>query len=306
MKTNFQQRFNRARIPSFKIGVGVFFLLVAALFSSSLGELSSVVVSPLYTVRTWLTTSEASLPRYFRDRTKLGEEIEQLQSALAQSAYDTSRLAVLEAENALLRNIHTTVEHPRIIADVVRRPNETPYDTLVVHKGAVDGVVEGALVYADKTVIGTVVRVFPESALVMLFSTAEVRSPVYVYGPDIFAHAYGMGGGVIRVSVPQGIAIAVGDPVTIPIEDSSIYGRVTHVESVESNPEQYAYVTQEPVLQHIRFVAIDSFAMPVFSYEDAVQSIEGARAHATTSPLSVFIETLPVASTTASTTSNSP
>jgi len=217
-------------------------------------------------------------------------------------SYDVAHLATLEAENTMLRGMRSHSLRDRIVADVIRRPNETPYDTLVVHKGSEDGVVTGALVYAEETVVGTVVRAFTDSALVMLFSTPDVKSPVYIYGPDIFAYAYGMGGGVLRVSVPQGIAVKEGDPVAIPMADSGVYGLVSHIESVESNPEQYAYVTQEPALQSMRFVAIDAFAMPAFSHADALASVAGARAEATSSPMAAFIELLPIASTTASTT----
>lgn len=308
MKTNFRQRFNRTRSPRVGIGAGILVCVALAMyfFSHAVGSVASVVVSPLYSARTWFLASEAVVPRYFRDRSSFSTEIEALRAELARVSYDRAHLAVLEAENAMLRNISTDAEQTRIIADVIRRPNETPYDTLVVHKGSNDGVVEGALVYTKETVVGTVIRVFKESALIMLFSTPEMKSPIYIYGPDIFAHAYGMGGGVVRISVPQGIAVREGDPVTIPMADSGIYGLVSHVESVESNPEQYAYVTQEPALQNIRFVAIDAFAMPSFSYEDALSSVEAARMHATTSPVAAFSALLPVASTTASTTLSTP
>ena len=267
------------------------------------------MVSPLYTLRTWFLTSQATLPSYIRDRNTLLQQIEQLTQERDKASYDKARLAILESDNATLRRLRDIPGKERIIADVVVRPNETPYDTLVVHKGSDDGVKEGALVYADLSVVGQVVRVFGQSSLVMLFTTPDVESPVYLYGPNIFAHAYGMGGGVLRVSVPQGVVVAVGNPVSVPMTNSGIYGTVAYIESNASNPEQYAYVTQEPILQSLRFVAIDPVALPKFSYQDAVKAVAEVRLHATTSPIASFISLLPVASSTAtavSTTSPRP
>lgn len=229
--------------------------------------MGDAVAYPFYMLRTWFQSSESAIPFFFRSRAALEAEIASMRDQRSAAEYDELRLRSLEEENANLREA-TEVGVPRIVADVVRRPNETPYDTLIINKGAADGVKESAIVYGRaESAIGSVRRVFAKSSLVVLFSTPGELSPVYIYGPNIFARAEGIGGGVLRVEVPQGIEIAVGDPVVVPAA-RGVYGAIDHIESSPSNPAQYAFVAQEPAMTALRFVSVDQEPLANMSRTD--------------------------------------
>ncbi len=297
MKTNFPQRFKKQQwLLRIVVVCGIFIILF--FFSKFFGDGVSRVVSPLYSARVWFTHSQSVIPTFFRSRVELSREIEELRSKLAQTIDHTERFSVLEEENALLRGLQIDIYPDRIVADVVRRPSETPYDTILIHAGAVEGVKEGSLAYAGVAVVGVVGRVFEKSALVVLFSTAGVVSPTYIYGPNVFAHAEGMGGGVLRVSVPQGIKLSVGDSVVVPAKGSGVYGAIEYIESDESKPEQYAYVTQRPSVHELRFISIDKEPLPEISYDDARASI----ARASNTPLTHLAEQITASSSVSTTT----
>lgn len=301
MRTNFQQRFRHSRLRTSLYVVSLVVLIVCVISSWFVGSIASIVFSPLFAVRTWFMGSSATIPTFFRTHYSLVTEIQSLKDTLAQSASLTDRVRVLESENMLLRGLTRKGKEERIVADVVMRPSDTPYDTLLIHRGSDDGIVEGALVYAGETVVGMTARVFPESTLVVLFSAPGILSPVYVYGPNVFAHAEGMGGGVVRVRLPQGIVFHEGDMVTVPMFGSGIYGHIAYSESSPSEPDQFAFVTVEPALSEVRFVAVDPFPMPQISYEDALVVVK----HTTmTNPLLSSLQelnsTLPFATTTES------
>lgn len=163
----------------------------------------------------------------------------------------------------------------RILAGVLARPPFVPYDLLVIDRGAEEGVVVGAVVYiAQNHAIGLVSHVYDHTSLVTLFTSPGVETTVYVYGPNVFAYAYGEGGGVLRVSLPQGVGIHEGDPVVLPALRMGDVGLIERVESLPTQPEQSAYVTLPQSLQSIRMVSIDRETLLPPTYTDIIADSE--------------------------------
>ncbi len=78
----------------------------------------------------------------------------------------------------------------------------------------------------------------------------------FISGPDVIATVEGVGGGVARVRVPQGIPLTIGDLVFIPSVEPGLFGRIDFVESRPSQPEQYGYITLQTGLHSLFEVAI--------------------------------------------------
>ncbi len=193
-------------------------------------------------------------------------------------SHDATELQHLREENASLRALLGDEEEPRVAAGVIGRPTALPYDVLMLDKGEADGIALNAPVYArENTVIGFVVAVYAQSSLVALVSTPGFTSTVYVYGPNIYTTAVGIGGGVTRIHVPQGIALATGDLIIIPSLSKGVYGAVNAVDSVPELPEQYGYVTSDIPINSLRAVAVGARALSVVDFEAARLEIEAAK-----------------------------
>jgi cell shape-determining protein MreC len=166
-------------------------------------------------------------------------------------------------------------EEQRIVAGVIGRPPGVPYDQIYLDRGIRDGVKEGAYVYfGNDQVVGYVNRVFNESALVRLFSSPGFVATVYVLGPDIYTYARGVGGGVIEITVPQGINLAVGNTVILPTLTPAIVGGVHAVDAVSTEPEQRGYVISSVPIQEIRYVTVGDRVVEDISFTDAQQNVE--------------------------------
>lgn len=299
MKTNFQQRSRRGRSVFIKITLGAAALFVLLfLMPGPLASGLSFITAPLFEARLVALETAAAIPQYFRERALLIAEIEDLREERAEGSSLRAELAALREAHAMINDLKS-MNGERIIADVVRTPPETPYDTLVVAAGSDVGIVPGAFVYSRQTAIGQVASVNAKTSLIVLFSTPGSHVPVYLWGAGVFANAEGMGGGVVRVGVPQGLAITVGDAVTLPIPGTAIFGTVDRVESVATNPEQYAYITEETALRSIRFVAIDRMVAPSITPEEAMRAVEMIRSGVVPSPFAPLLEFLPAATSTA-------
>ncbi len=227
------------------------------------GFMSSSVTLFMH-VREYFRESSATFPSYLRSHSELQDEIDRLNETIASQSGNSATVARLMSENEELRGLLGETSDERILGGVIARPPGTPYDVLVVDRGSNHDVREGAVVYhSGDHALGMVTRVYPTVSLVTLFSTPDVESTVYLYGPDVFAYAYGEGGGVIRISLPQGIQINEGDPVVLPSLHMGDLGVVERVVSVPTQPEQSAYLTFPRAIQSIRTVTISKEPMSV-------------------------------------------
>ncbi len=122
---------------------------------------------------------------------------------------------------------------------------------------------------ASSTVIGVVNKVFQKNAVVELITSPGFTSSVYIIGPDIYTTAEGVGGGQLRVGVPQGIALSEGDLVILPSIASGVYGEVSVVDSIPTRPEQYGYVSPQTPLSSLRLVGVGDAPLEPVSFEEA-------------------------------------
>jgi len=245
--------------------------------------IGSLVTQPVLLVEHWIRTSESALPVYVRDRAALEAEIRTLTEQLAlQASLILERDAVV-AENAQLRKLVSgdvaTRATSTIVAHVLATPPYVPYDRLVINRGSHDGVREGALVYAgERMVLGSVIKTTPWQSVVELLSSPGRESTIYIFGPDIYTTAVGQGGGVMQVGVPQGVPIAVGNPVVLPAGSQTIIGAIERIDTTPSRPEQFAYLTLPISLPSIQTVMVASEPQPPISFEIARERVAEMRA----------------------------
>lgn len=266
--------------------------------------IASVLMLPVLATQSWLAGSSGAIPEFVRDRTNLIEEIESLEIELAAQAEEDERLLVLERENEELRSLLGANEEERILAGVVARPNQLPYDVILLDRGSNEGVKVGAPVYVgDQTVIGYIHKTTPQTALVTLITTPGFVSTVFVFGPNIYTNAVGQGGGQVRVGVPQGITIQEGDVVVLPTMSTGIYGAVTHVESHATQPEQYGYVSPAIPLSELRLVTVGAEPVTPVGYDTAKENVEAQYSNIFTVPVpeGVLVTLKDTASTSTST-----
>ncbi len=239
---------------------------------------ASLVMAPINGVQTWLAESSASLPQYLRNRAVLVAEVEVLKQQIADRGGDRFTLDMLAKENDELRSLLGDTGEERILAGVIGRPSALPYDMLMIDQGTSDGIVVGAPVYiGDRTVIGFVQSATERTALISLITTSGFVSTVYVLGPDIFTTAVGMGGGQLRVGVPQGIVVKEGDLVILPSITSGVYGSISYIETIPTQPEQYAYVSPKTAIGSLRLVAVGRTPMVGTEFDTALKNVEAER-----------------------------
>jgi cell shape-determining protein MreC len=286
------------------IVAGAFLLLLV--LPRLLSSVVAVVLYPFDVTRVWVLESSNSLPQYLRDRHALLTELETLKEKVAVTEGAENTVSKLQAENEQFRQLCKAVPEERVIARVVGRPPELPYDVMMLDEGYNAGVIEDAPVYAGTDqVIGYISRVYAKTSLVTLVTTASFESVAYIIGPNIYTHAEGIGGGILRVAVPQGITLSKGNTVILPALDSGVYGTIQEVVTSPTKPEQYGYVPLAINIQGLQYVSIGREPITPHSYADAQTVVAKIRSDLFMVDLPPGVLVTPeVASTTVSTTSS--
>jgi cell shape-determining protein MreC len=297
----------RAYLPR-SVRIAVLCALVACLLVFVVPTIARAVVAvvmyPIEATRVWLAESSSSLPQYLRERETLVAELEALKLERALTQATDRTIIKLQEENDEFRRLHGAIPDERVVARVIGRPDQLPYDRLMIDRGKAEGVVLDAPVFQGiDQIIGYVAAVYEHSALVTLVTTANFKTTAYVIGPDIYTFTEGMGGGVLRVRVPQGVPLAVGDTVILPAIDSGVYGEIVEVVSSPTQPEQYGYVPLTVPLQSLQYVSVGRQPIVPFSYEVAKDQVDTLKSELFTIDLPPGVLVTPEVSTSTATTS---
>lgn len=161
--------------------------------------------------------------------------------------YQSVLYGLLSDENTKLRQTFNAAPPPKsILARVIARPPKTVYDTLLIDQGAAAGISGNDFAIYDGIALGKVVSEGQSSATVQLFSSPGSDEDVLLGKPQSIAVAHGVGGGAFELSVPQGVAVSVGDPVRIEATQSLLMGVVAGVSSKPTDSLQ-AVIVRSPV-----------------------------------------------------------
>lgn len=149
--------------------------------------------------------------------------------------------AALISENQILRKKETLTSDfdpaKGILAAVVARPPESPYDTLVLAAGKHVGVMLGQEAFgAGGVPLGLVTMVVADFSRVTLFSAPGTLTRGWIGDENVPLNIFGSGGGTMNASLSRSVGVEVGDTVFAPGPGMLPIGRVVRVESDPSSP----------------------------------------------------------------------
>ncbi len=197
------------------------------------------VFSPIFRGADALAAQTHVFTSYFSDTAALAAVNERLKSENAALASENQILLQKVAGlSALLGSAAQKNTPPSgVLAGVVARPPESPYDTLVLGAGAREGVMRGMEAYGDGGVpIGIVETVLPDFSRVVLFSTPGMVTNGWVGHANVPLAISGAGSGAMTASLPRAAGIAVGDTVFVPGPGALPVGSVVRIDGDPSSP----------------------------------------------------------------------
>lgn len=136
------------------------------------------------------------------------------------------------AENIELKNLLGRQERSRteILAKVITGPSQSPFDSILLDRGEVDGVKIGDRVSAVGDVpIALVTEIFKNTSRASLFSFPGQTVDVLIGESGIITTATGRGGGNFEAKLPREIEVKIGDSVAIPEISRQVFAVVEDV-----------------------------------------------------------------------------
>ncbi|HVW71711.1 MAG TPA: rod shape-determining protein MreC [Candidatus Paceibacterota bacterium] len=235
-KTYFGRR--NALIPRGTAIVGGVFVLVAVVVLVLRVALPGVLVSvaaPLWQLSAAAESAFHAGTVSFASPAKLQSELD---AATAENVALTNQNKTLAAQIIDLQKLLGSRSDvpPALLASVIARPPESPYDTLVVDQGSHATVAPEALVTGPGGVpVGKVASVNASSARVTLFSAPGVSTDAWAGQNRLPITLTGAGSGAFEASVPKDANIVVGDSIYIANNGAAAMGTVVRVDSDPSS-----------------------------------------------------------------------
>lgn len=173
-------------------------------------------------------------------KAKLIKKVIELQTTI--HGYDArlTRAKVLEKENeALKKELGRISGTVGIVAHVQTVPNRSFYDSFIIDAGSLEGVTEGATVYAfDSIALGTITRVSERSSVVTLFSEPDRQTTGNVLSSDLAITLVGRGGGEYEVRMPRDVSFVVGDLIVSQSTTPTVLAEIKKVMTDPRDPFQ--------------------------------------------------------------------
>ncbi len=247
-----------------KIALGVVILIILFFFRtgvfSGLSKISQVVFRPVLVLGNNAGGRIGNIGSYFAFKNSLYTQNQKLQDEIA---FDDARMANYDsvmADDTGIKEILSRKDPktPMILSAILAKPNQSPYDTLVIDAGTEQKVKAGARVFALGNVpIGRVAEVYPNSAKVILFSNPGEKTEVVISGKNLFMELVGRGGGNFEMIIPTDITVQVADQVTLPGINPLIVAIVGKIISDPRDPFTKALLSSPVNVQQLKFVQVE-------------------------------------------------
>lgn len=190
--------------------------------------------SPVFRAADTLAAGNHSFLASFGDVSELSARNEEL---LKENAALASENQMLRQNSAQVSALLDATKASGVVAGVVARPPESPYDTLVLAAGAKSGVTVGMEAFgAGGVPIGMVSSVLDDFSRVTLFSAPGAITNGWVGRMSVPLIIKGAGAGTMNASVAHDAGIVVGDIVFAPGPGQLPIGSIVRVDSDPLSP----------------------------------------------------------------------
>ncbi len=248
----------------FRYSIFVVFLLIIFYFKNpvfnGLSYVSSIIFRPVLVVGNSIGESLSNTGAYFYSKRALSLENEDLRNKLnEQEARMSNYNSVLDENQKMKDTLGRKNEKTNmVLASILAKPNQAPYDTLVIDIGAKSGIVLGQRVFARGFVpVGRIAEVSPNTAKVILYSNPGEKTEVVIGGKDTFMQIVGRGGGNFEMIMPRDFVLEKGTEVTLPGLTPYTIAIVQDILSDPRDAFQKALLASPVNIQELKFVEVE-------------------------------------------------
>ncbi len=144
-----------------------------------------------------------------------------------------------------------------ILGNILTKPNHSPYDTIIIDIGEVQGIIEGDMIYALGVVpIGQISKVYKSTALISLYSSPNQKTKAILEGLNTSVELIGRGGGNFEMMIPVDLTVEKGSSVLLPGNQIEIIGYIEEIISSPTDPIKKVLLSSPVNIQNIKWVEV--------------------------------------------------
>ncbi len=144
-----------------------------------------------------------------------------------------------------------------ILSTILVKPNQSPYDTIIIDIGKDNNIILGTRVFANGDIpIGEVREVYERTSLVALFSSPGEKINAQIEGLNAPVEIVGRGGGNFEMTIPHEMEVTAGMYVVLPSFNSKIVAIVADIISDERDPLSKVILRSPVNIQDLKWVQV--------------------------------------------------
>lgn len=256
-----KQNKNNLRITFFVILLFILIYFRVGIFRS-LATVSQFVFKPVLVVGRGVGEKFQGGGGFFSSKNSLLKENEQLKQKLAEIQAQVSNYDAVSRDNSTLKEIlfRKNENVPMVLAGILAKPNQSPYDTLIIDAGSNQNISLGALVFADGSVpVGKVEEVYTKTSKVTLFSSPGQKTEVLVNVAEeqnITMALVGRGGGNFEMTLPRDLSLPKDKEVVLQGITPYVVAKVVTIISDPRDAFQKALLVSPVNISELKFVEV--------------------------------------------------
>ncbi len=227
--------------------VTVLFLIISAtlfLFPNAIRSMSYGIARPFWVVGDVVSKPFTQVHDFFTFKSSLVAENNSIKDELSRlKLKEIDYDAILQENQTLKESLGRTTSGTRVLARILSKPPQSPYDTFVIDAGSSEGLTPGNKVYlSDTTIIGLVTNVTTHTSLVELFSSGNKTLQTSNSRTGATFSITGIGGANMKIEVPKDTDILWGDVFIYPGLSTSVIGSVYYIDTNSQSSFKTAYI----------------------------------------------------------------
>lgn len=241
------------------IGFGIFFILSVIGVLSWTGQLFNYVGRPIWKIENFIATNLYDFNYFFHTKASISKENHNLIEEISSIRTMMVDYQILKNENDQLKEMlsRLPIKNNFILGNILTKPNQSPYDTLIIDVGNNMGIKEGDLVYANGNIpIGNINKTYNNTSLVTLYTNPGQKTEGFIDGINALVLLIGRGGGNFEMIIPIELLALKGTIIYLPGNPSEVIALVDEIISKPSDPFKKVILSSPVNVQNLKWVEI--------------------------------------------------
>ena len=236
-------------------------LLVSGLLTMS-PNLFSYIGRPIWEIKKVTTEFINNKSYLIRTKSSIFMDNENLLKENTDLKYSMIDYQILNDENIKLKELLGRLQ-PKdnfILANILTKPNISPYDTIIVDIGSDTNIKEGDKVYVNGNIpIGEINKVYSTTSVVELYSNPGRITEGMLSLSNVSVELVGRGGGNFEMIIPNDLTSEKGTMIVLPNIKSEIIAIIEDVVSAPTDPVKKVILRSPVNIQDFKWVEIKKY-----------------------------------------------